>query len=99
MVFSNNIADIDPEEVVTILEDVVVATSTDSTGGSTNFATDLDLVNSILDSSLLVLNEHIRTSTDTLELNEVNYNCVLLYIIYFVFCYIIASYLLYYFFM
>ena len=68
--FSNNASNIDPNQVEEIIEDLVVATNSTTTGGSTVFATDLDTTNTIVNSTVKFLLENLM-SDNALAFNEV----------------------------
>lgn len=68
--FSNNASSIDPNQVEEIIEDLVVATDSSTTGGSTVFATDLDTTNTIVNSTVNFLLENVN-SDNVLAFNEV----------------------------
>lgn len=68
--FSNNVSSIDPNEVEQIIEDLVVATDKNTTGGSTVFAADLNTTNTIVNSTVKFLLETVM-SENTLAFNEV----------------------------
>ena len=71
--FSNNASNIDPNQVEEIIEDLVVATDSTTTGGSTVFATDLDTTNTIVNSTVKFLLENLM-SDNALAFNEVYEN-------------------------
>ncbi len=74
-IFSLNVTEINPDDVDSVVENLIEVTETNITTGSTNFARDLNTTNSIVASTVDYLIEKIaiESNSDTLlELNEVN---------------------------
>ena len=72
--FSNNASTIDPTQVEEIIDNLVVATDSNTTGGSTIFATDLDTTNAIVSSTVTYLLQNAMAD-NTVAFNEVSIGC------------------------
>ena len=72
-VFSASVSDIDPTEVDALVERLVVITNSSTTGGSTNFAADLQTTNDVVSLTVeyLLVTINNKNSTAPLEFNKV----------------------------